>query len=114
RAGLGPPYTQAMDMQLTATLDRLRQAHQARLPDLAQRRADLARLERAFKARLDGMVAALQADFGRRSRHEILASEAMTVLEEIQLVRRALPGWMRPERRRVNALFRPARAELHY
>ena len=99
-------------MILTTTLARLRDAHLARVPDLAQRREDLLRLRRALKARLEELVAAVQGDFVRRSRHEILASEVMTVFQEIDLVRRALRGWMRPRRRRVNGLFRPARAEL--
>lgn len=99
---------------LAATLQRLRDAHARRVPDRAQRDADLARLRTAFVANIEAMVEAVQHDFGRRSRHEILASEAMTVLEEIDHTRRHLRAWMRPQRRRVNALFRPARAEIRH
>lgn len=98
--------------ELRPTLDRLRAAQRANPPDYAQRMADLARLRQAFKARLDEMVAALSADFGHRSRHESLASDAMTVLAEIDAMRKHLREWMRPQPRPVDWLFWPARAEV--
>ena len=68
--------------ELQPTLQRLRDAWQARRPDIAQRRADLQRLRAAFAARIDSMDAAIRADFGHRSTHENLISEAMIVLAE--------------------------------
>ena len=50
---------------------------------IAQRRDDLRRLRRAFAARVAAMDAAIRADFGHRSTHENLVSEAMVVLAEI-------------------------------
>lgn len=73
---------------------------------------DLARLRSVFKARLDAMNAAVSADFGHRSRHETLVSDGMTVLSEIDHLRRHLKRWMKPQRRRVDMLFLPARAQL--
>lgn len=97
---------------LAPTLARLRTAQAARIPDYTQRIADLTRLRDVFRARLDAMHAAVSADFGHRSRHETLVSDGMTVLSEIDHLRRHLKRWMKPQRRRVDMLFLPARAEV--
>jgi coniferyl-aldehyde dehydrogenase len=99
---------------LNAQLARLRTAQLGRVPDYAQRIDDLERLRAAFKARLDEFAAAMSADFGRRSRHESLLSDGMTVLNEIDHVCRHLRGWMRPRRAAADWLFLPARTEVRY
>ena len=99
---------------LHALFERQRAAWLARKPDYAQRMDDLARLREGFKRRLDELVRAMDADFGRRSRHESLLTDGMTVLHEIDLVRSRLRRWMRPQRRAVDWLFLPARAEIRY
>src|SRR5258706_8836258 len=68
---------------LRALLAKQRAAHAARVPDYAQRMDDLGRLRRAFKAQLEQFAQAMSADFGRRSRHESLLSDGMTVLRDI-------------------------------
>ena len=95
-------------------LARLRAAHRRQTPDYAQRVADLKRLRAAFKARLDDFVTAMSADFGRRSRHESLMSDGMTVLNEIDHLLRHLRGWMRPKKAAADWLFAPARTEIRY
>jgi coniferyl-aldehyde dehydrogenase len=97
-----------------AALARLRAAQQRQPPDYAQRMDDLARLRAALKARLDDFVAAMSADFGRRSRHESLLSDGMTVLQDIDHLRRHLRGWMRSKRAAADWLFWPARTEVRY
>ena len=99
---------------LAPTLARLRAAQAAHVPDYAQRIDDLVRLRAAFKARLEEMNAAVSADFGHRSRHETLVSDGMMVLSEIDHLRRHLKSWMRPQRRRVDPLFLPARAQIRF
>ena len=99
---------------LAPTLARLRAAQAAHVPDYARRIDDLVRLRAAFKARLEEMNAAVSADFGHRSRHETLVSDGMMVLSEIDHLRRHLKAWMRPQRRRVDALFLPARAQIRF
>ena len=100
--------------ELEALLGRQRTAWQAQPPDYAQRMDDLKRFRGAFKRRLEALVAAMNADFGRRSRHESLLTDGMTVLHEIDLVRGKLRQWMRPQKRAVDWLFLPARAEIRY
>ena len=77
-------------------------------PDFAQRRADLKRLRVVFKARLDAMSDALQADFGHRSRHESIISDGWTVLKTIDQLLSNLRSWMRPQSRSPGWLMLPA------
>jgi coniferyl-aldehyde dehydrogenase len=98
--------------ELRPTLDRLRAAWQAHRPDAAQRRDDLQRLRVALKRRLEDMAAAISADFGQRARTESLVADGMTVLNEVDHLRRHLRGWMRPRRVGVGWRFLPARAEI--
>ena len=111
------PYTRRMDntspiAELTPTLQRLRAAWQQQHPSLRQREEDLARLRAAFARRIPEMDAAIRADFGHRSPHENLISEAMVTLSEIDHARRHLKRWARPRRMGVGWKFWPARAEL--
>ncbi len=97
---------------LAPTLQRLRQAWQARKPDYAQRRDDLQRLRAALKRRLPEMADTVAADFGHRSRHETLIADGMTVLNEIDHLASHLRRWMKPKRVGVGWRFWPARAEI--
>ena len=115
----GRRYTAHMDIPVTTpdlntTLARLRAAHMAHTPDYAQRIDDLARLRAAYQPRVEEFAKAMSADFGRRSRHESLLSDGMTVLKEIDYLRRHLRGWMRPKRAAADWLFFPARTEVRY
>ncbi|EQD63624.1 coniferyl aldehyde dehydrogenase [mine drainage metagenome] len=73
---------------------------------------DLARLRVAFQARFARLAQAMSDDFGQRSRHESQLSDQMTVLHDIDHVRRHLKRWMRPRRRWADAAFFPARIEI--
>src|SRR5678816_3430412 len=97
---------------LKPVLAQLRGAWDARKPDYAQRRDDLQRLRRAFAAGVPAMDAAIRADFGHRSAHENLVSEAMVVLAEIDHALRHLRRWMKPRRVAVGWRFWPARAQV--
>jgi coniferyl-aldehyde dehydrogenase len=99
---------------LNTQLARLREAQRRHPPDYAQRVDDLKRLRAAFKLRLETFAAAMSADFGRRSRHESLLSDGMTVLNEIDHVVGHLRAWMRPKRAAADWLFAPARTEVRY
>ena len=100
------------DLDLRPLLEQVRAAHRRKVPDLAQRLADLDRLAEAVRRHRDDLAKAVSADFGRRSRHETLAADVMTTLDEIRYLRRHLRGWMRPQRRGLNWAFLPARGEI--
>ena len=97
---------------LQPTLAQLRSAWQAQVPEIAQRRADLQRLRKAFAGQVGAMDAAIRADFGHRSTHENLISEAMIVLAEIDHALHHLRRWMKPRRVGVGWKFWPARAQV--
>jgi coniferyl-aldehyde dehydrogenase len=105
----------AADTPITAlvpTSQRLREAWQARKPDYAQRMQDLLRLRQALKARMEEMADAIAADFGGRSRDESRIADGMTVLNDIDHLRKHLRGWMKPRRVGVGWRFLPARAQV--
>jgi coniferyl-aldehyde dehydrogenase len=99
---------------LTAVLVRQRAAQQRVAPSYRQRLDDLERLRERFKARLEEFVGAMSADFGRRSRHESLLADGMTVLNDIDHIRSRLRGWMRRRRGLADWLFWPATTELRW
>ncbi|MDQ3617179.1 MAG: coniferyl aldehyde dehydrogenase [Pseudomonadota bacterium] len=98
--------------ELATTRERLRAAWQTNKPDHAQRRDDIERLRAAFSARIADMDAAIRADFGHRSEHENLISEAMVTLAELDHTLAHLRRWMKPRRASVGWRFWPARAEV--
>lgn len=100
--------------ELAPALDRLKAAWRAKKPDYAQRMSDLERLKKAFKARMGEMAAAVRADFGHRSEHETLLADGMTVIAEIDHLRRHLRGWMRPTRASVGFQLWPASAQIRH
>jgi coniferyl-aldehyde dehydrogenase len=99
---------------LTPILERQRQAHRRRVPDYAQRRDDLKRLRAAIKRREGDIVAAVSADFGRRSRHETLLADVMTVLHDIDHALSHLKRWMKRKRVWSDWQFLPGRSEIRY
>ncbi len=117
-------YTGAMDTmtaaspsetpisELRLTLRHLRDAWDVHKPGLAQRRDDLQRLRTVFAQRIESMDVAIRADFGHRSAHENLLSEAMIVLAEIDHALKHMSNWIKPRRVGVGWRFWPARAQV--
>ncbi|HXE56968.1 MAG TPA: coniferyl aldehyde dehydrogenase [Gemmatimonadales bacterium] len=101
----GPELRRILDLQRAAF-------HRDGPPDVELRRDRLRRLRRAIGDRRDEIVAAVAADFGRRSRYETLIGDLMPTVQGIDHAIRNLPRWMRPERRGVAPYFRPGRARV--
>ena len=83
-------------------------------PTLQQRRADLKKLKDAILARQDALVAALNTDFGHRSRHESLMLDLGSTVGAINYLSGHLRRFMRPDRRHVASIFKPASAKVVY
>ena len=81
---------------------------------LATRRANLKKLRAAVIARKADLEAALDADFGHRSRHETAIMEILALTWGIDYLHRNLRRFMRRERRRVALPMRFARARVEY
>ena len=103
------------DRALHATLARQRAAFlRDGPPTLKQRRGDLMKLKQAILARQDAFVAALDADFGHRARQESLMLDLGTTVGAINYLLSNLRRFMRPDRRHVAAIFKPASAKVVY
>ena len=83
-------------------------------PTLKQRRDHLTKLKEAILARQDGFVAALDADFGHRARQESQMLDLGSTVGAINYLHSNLRRFMRPERRHVAAIFKPASARVVY
>ena len=83
-------------------------------PSLAERRASLKKLRAALLARRGDLEAALDADFGHRSRHETAIMEMLPLTWGIDYLYKHLRRFMQPERRHVALPMRLARAYLEY
>src|SRR5262245_61237096 len=83
-------------------------------PSLARRRANLTKLRAALLARRADFEAALDADFGHRSRHETAIMEVLVVTWGIDYLHKNLRRFMRRERRHVALPMRLARAYVEY
>lgn len=81
-------------------------------PSLETRRANLTKLRRAVLGRKAALEAALDADFGHRSRHETAIMEILALTWGIDYLHRNLRRFMRRERRRVALPMRFARAHV--
>ncbi|MBS0580900.1 MAG: coniferyl aldehyde dehydrogenase [Proteobacteria bacterium] len=103
-----PVATEEVRSMLKAALEAQRQAcGRDPVPTHRQRLADLATLARFIRENRDDMVAAVNRDYGCRSRHETLLGEIVPVLDGIKYTRRHLRGWMRRQRRAVDLLLFP-------
>jgi coniferyl-aldehyde dehydrogenase len=99
---------------LPVLLERQRAAWQASVPSPAQRLRDLGALREVLRRRFDELIAAMSTDFGQRSAHESRLTDGMTVLHEIDFMRKRLTRWSRSRHRLSDWLFWPARTEVQY
>jgi len=74
----------------------------------------LSALQDTIRDRQDDIVAAIDADFGCRSKYETLLGELMLVVNSIKTTRKRMKGWMKPRRRHISWLFMPAHNRVHY
>ncbi len=89
--------------ELEATLKLQRTAYFAHpVPTLDDRRADLRRLQGFVRDHKDGLVAAVNADYGNRSRHETLFTEIFPVIDGVDHVLKHLKKWMKPQKRAID------------
>lgn len=88
---------------LEATLKLQRAAYFAHpVPSFTERRADLLKLQAFIRDNREALVAAVNADYGNRSRHETLFTEIFPVIDGVDHVLKHLKKWMKPQRRSVD------------
>jgi acyl-CoA reductase-like NAD-dependent aldehyde dehydrogenase len=81
-------------------------------PSRQERQRRLLLLERLLRDNIDALAAAIDQDFGHRSRDETRLLEIFPSLESIKHARRHLGRWMRDEQRPVSLWFQPGRAKV--
>jgi coniferyl-aldehyde dehydrogenase len=74
-------------------------------PSLAERRDNLAKLERILVDNADAIADAVNRDFGHRSAEETKLLELFGCVDGLRHTRRKLRKWMRPQRRHISMLF---------
>jgi coniferyl-aldehyde dehydrogenase len=82
------------------------------MPDWRARHAHLVTLERALTWHAPALSAAVDADFGGRSRHETELLELFPGLLALRHAQRCVRGWMRPQRKAVSHWFLPGSAHI--
>jgi aldehyde dehydrogenase (NAD+)/coniferyl-aldehyde dehydrogenase len=99
------------DAPLIDILSRQRAAFRAHsYPSPAERREHLTALLEAVLARRDALADAIGADFGGRSKHEVMFSEIYVSVRSIRHARRHLKHWMARRKRPVDWPMQIARA----
>ena len=73
-------------------------------PNYEARINDLYRLARFIREQQEAIIAAIDRDYGHRSRHETLFTEIMPTLDGIKHAIKHLKRWMRPQRRSVDIM----------
>ena len=84
------------------------------MADAALRRDRLDRLRALVSDNGEAFADAISADFGSRSRTETKLLEILPSLSAIRFARKNVARWMKPERRRVDPSFQPARAWVRH
>ncbi|HEX8574171.1 MAG TPA: coniferyl aldehyde dehydrogenase [Allosphingosinicella sp.] len=82
--------------------------------DARLRRDRLERLRAAVAGNSAAFARAISDDFGMRSSTETELLEIVPTMSAIRNARRNVERWMRPERRRVDPLFQPAKAWVRH
>ncbi|MDO8248978.1 MAG: coniferyl aldehyde dehydrogenase [Rhodoferax sp.] len=97
------PPADPVRTELQATLKLQRAAYFSHPePTLDERRADLRKLQAFIRDHKEGLVAAVNADYGHRSRHETLFAEIFPVIDGIDHALKHLKQWMKPQKRAID------------
>lgn len=107
------PAARPAERSLRETLSAMRAAHRREPPRAIQSRVgDLERLAAMVLRRQGDVVAAIESDFGHRSRHETLIADVFTTVQAARHAAAHVAQWAEPEARAVSWMFQPGRAEL--
>ncbi|MDO3721108.1 coniferyl aldehyde dehydrogenase [Marinobacter sp. chi1] len=84
------------------------------MPPISERKENLKRLKRLILNNQDRLIEAIDRDFSCRSKDETLIAEVMPSIQSINYTLKHLDAWMKPSKRHVSMLFRPASNRVHY
>ncbi|MEH6567138.1 MAG: coniferyl aldehyde dehydrogenase [Halopseudomonas sp.] len=86
----------------------------APMPDADSRIRQLGELKAALIKHQEALIAAINADFGRRSADETRLAEILPSLEGIKYACKHIRRWMKPSKRKVGVAFQPGKAQVIY
>ncbi len=102
------PHDPGVAEKLTFDFERQRAEYlKAPTPDYRQRREDLRTLKRLLGENREEIIAAINQDYGNRSRHETLFAEIITVIDSINDALKNLKSWMKVQRRHIDVTLFP-------
>ena len=87
---------------------------EAAFPSYQQRITDLQALKKLLLDNQQAFIDALILDFGHRSADDTKIGDLLTSVSGINYAIKKLRRWMKPQRKHVNILFQPAKAEVVY
>jgi coniferyl-aldehyde dehydrogenase len=104
--------TDTIREEITETLKRsFRKQRKAYLadpvPGYEQRREDLLRLKQMINDNREDIIAAVNQDYGNRSRHETQFADLISVTDGINDILKHLKKWMKPQKRHVDSTLYP-------
>jgi coniferyl-aldehyde dehydrogenase len=101
--------------RLSACLERQRRAWLDHGPLSVERRAEsLEGLAAAILLHADAFAEAISQDFGHRSSHETKLADLYPVIAGLRHARRNFRRWMKPRRRAIQWMFKPASGRVVY
>ena len=77
------------------------------VPGYEQRREDLLRLKQMINDNREDIIAAVNQDYGNRSRHETQFADLISVTDGINDILKHLKKWMKPQKRHVDSTLYP-------
>jgi coniferyl-aldehyde dehydrogenase len=102
-------------IRLQELFSRQKEAYRkAPMPSADQRIGHLKALKNITIKYQDQLAAAVNEDFGCRSKDETLLAEILTSVEGINMAIKKTRKWMKPSKRGVGMLFAPAKNEVRY
>jgi coniferyl-aldehyde dehydrogenase len=102
------PHDQGVAEKLIHDFERQRAEYlKAPTPDYRQRREDLRTLKRMLGENREDIIAAINQDYGNRSRHETMFGEIITVNDSINDALKNLKSWMKVQRRHIDVTLFP-------
>ncbi len=101
------------ERSMREVLDAMKGASRREPPRSIQSRVgDLERLASMVLRRQDDVVAAIEKDYGHRSRHETLIADVFTTVQAARHAAAHTAQWAKAQPRAVSWMFQPGRAEL--
>ena len=101
--------------QLQQQLDQQKIAYQRYpMPTAKERIERLARLRKVLIKYQEQIAQAIHQDYGNRSFSETKIGELLTCIEQIKYYSKHLTEWMKPSKRHIGIIHRPAKAWVQY